>query len=224
MLPVAVNQSTTSKEKILKKVRQALIFKSKPKFANIDLDSNVYLQTDDISILETFARNFTESHGQFVICDNQFDFIDKLLTLQDRRKFKNLYCREEELQNMLKDTGLSFSTPKDDIEKIQVSLTGCEAIIARTGSVVISSSRNSHQYSIAAPVHIVLAYASQVVMEIKHALQLIKNKYGRNLPGMISISTGPSSTSDIEKTVVWGAHGPVELFVFLIDDIRQQDH
>ena len=224
MLPVAVNQSTTSKEKILKKVRQALIFKSKPKFANIDLESNVYSQSDDISILETFARNFTEAHGQFVICDNQFDFIDKLLTLQDRRKFKNLYCREEELQKILKDTGISFSTPNNAIEKIQVSLTGCEAIIARTGSVVISSSRNSHQYSIAAPVHIVLAYASQVVMEIKHALQLIKNKYGRNLPGMISISTGPSSTSDIEKTVVWGAHGPVELFVFLIDDIRQHDH
>ena len=36
---------------------------------------------------------------------------------------------------------------------------------------------------------------------------------------MISTITGPSRTSDIEKTLVQGAHGPKEVFVFLIDDI-----
>jgi L-lactate dehydrogenase complex protein LldG len=35
---------------------------------------------------------------------------------------------------------------------------------------------------------------------------------------MISIISGPSRTADIEKTLVMGAHGPRELYVFLIDD------
>jgi len=35
---------------------------------------------------------------------------------------------------------------------------------------------------------------------------------------MISNITGPSRTADIEKTLVLGAHGPKELFVFLVDD------
>ena len=35
---------------------------------------------------------------------------------------------------------------------------------------------------------------------------------------MISNVTGPSRTADIEKTLVLGAHGPKELFVFLLDD------
>jgi L-lactate dehydrogenase complex protein LldG len=30
--------------------------------------------------------------------------------------------------------------------------------------------------------------------------------------------TGPSRTADIEKTLVMGAHGPKELYVFLIED------
>lgn len=219
---MAVEQTTTSKEKILKKVRQALIFKSKPKFANIDLDSNIYAVPNDNSILETFARSFTQINGQFVICDNKFDFIDKFLTLFERRKLKNLYCREEELQTLLKDSGITFFASTDQIEKAAATLTSCECIVARTGSVLISSSKNSHQYTIYPPTHIVVAYASQVVMELKDGFQTLKNKYGKNLPGMLSFITGPSRTSDIEKTLVIGAHGPKEVFVFLIDDLKKE--
>jgi L-lactate dehydrogenase complex protein LldG len=39
---------------------------------------------------------------------------------------------------------------------------------------------------------------------------------------MISLITGPSRTADIEKTLVLGAHGPRELYVFLIDDQNAQ--
>jgi L-lactate dehydrogenase complex protein LldG len=35
---------------------------------------------------------------------------------------------------------------------------------------------------------------------------------------MINLATGPSRTADIEKTLVLGAHGPKEVYVFLIDD------
>jgi L-lactate dehydrogenase complex protein LldG len=216
---VAVNQTTTPKEKILKKIRQALINKSKPKFSNIDLDSNVYDKPNDTSILETFARNFTESNGQFVICDNKFDFIDKFLTLKERWTLKQVYCRESELQAQLTDSGIDFFNIQNDIHKAQATITSCEALIARTGSVLVSSSLNSHQYTITAPIHIVVASASQLVMEIKDAFILIRNKYGRNIPGMLSVITGPSCTADIEKTVVYGAHGPQHIFVFLIDDL-----
>jgi len=42
-------------------------------------------------------------------------------------------------------------------------------------------------------------------------------KYNGNMPSMISIATGPSRTADIEKTLVLGAHGPKEVYVFFID-------
>jgi L-lactate dehydrogenase complex protein LldG len=66
-------------------------------------------------------------------------------------------------------------------------------------------------------VHIVLAYTSQLVLDLKDGFKLIKEKYATRLPSMITTVTGPSRTADIEKTLVLGAHGPKELFVFLLD-------
>jgi L-lactate dehydrogenase complex protein LldG len=34
---------------------------------------------------------------------------------------------------------------------------------------------------------------------------------------MWSLISGPSRTADIEKTLVQGAHGPKELFLFLVE-------
>lgn len=215
-------EQTTSKEKILKKVRAALIFKSKSKYANIDLESNVYEQPPvGESILETFARNFTETQGQFVVCDNKFDCVDKLLTLIERKKLKYIYCLENQLQEMLADSGIAYLHQKEQLPKAMVGITTCETLVARTGSVLISSAKNSRVLTVYPPTHIVIAYASQVVMEIKDSLQILKNRYGRNMPSMISFITGPSRTSDIERKLVTGAHGPKELFVFLINDLKQ---
>jgi L-lactate dehydrogenase complex protein LldG len=218
-----VQENTTSKEKILKKVRQALIFKQKARFANIDLDSNLYTQPpQEELVIETFAKNLIDLKGQFVFCTNRFDCIDKLITLLDQRKWRHLFCWEEELQFLLKDSGISFVEKSGVIEKVQASITSCEALIARTGSVLVSSKKNSRELTIYPPVHIVIANSSQLVMEIKDGLQILKNRYGKNIPSMVSFISGPSRTSDIEKTLVIGAHGPKELFVFLIDDTKHE--
>jgi len=60
-----------------------------------------------------------------------------------------------------------------------------------------------------------------LVMETKDGMQLVKNRYGKNLPSMLSFITGPSRTADIENTLVIGAHGPTEVFVFIVDDLSR---
>ena len=67
-------------------------------------------------------------------------------------------------------------------------------------------------------IHLIVGYTSQLVPDLKQAFQQIRNKYDEEFPSMISLITGPSRTADIEKTLVMGAHGPKELYVFLIDD------
>ncbi|MES2380507.1 MAG: lactate utilization protein [Bacteroidota bacterium] len=217
-----MEQQVTPKEKILKKVRQALTFKGKNQYANIDLDSNVYVQpSSDSNVVEVFARQLTEASGQFIYCSNQFDFLDKLITLLDQRKWKHFFCWEHQLQDMLKDTGINFSHRKEFLDKVQGAITSCEALIARTGTILVSSSANSRALTIWPPVHIVMAKKSQVVMEMKDGFQLVKNRYGKNIPSMLSFITGPSRTADIESTLVIGAHGPTEIFVFVVDDERK---
>ena len=71
--------------------------------------------------------------------------------------------------------------------------------------------------------YVVVAYTSQLVNSIKDGLKLIRDKYQSKIPSVISTISGPSRTADIEKTLIQGAHGPKEMFVFLIDDIPLTD-
>lgn len=215
----------TSKEKILKKVRQALNFKSKSSFQNIDLESNVFTRPEGETLAEAFVKKFSAVSGQFVYCDNQFDCVDKLLDLIEQRKWKYLFSWEDEIQQLLTDSGIAFYDKRELLEKIQVSVTGCETLLASSGSILVSSSKNSRVLTIWPPVHIVIAKRSQIVLDIKESFQYLKNRYGRNMPSMLTYITGPSRTSDLPSrdyegvpVEVIGAHGPIELILFLIDD------
>ncbi len=187
----------TSKEKILKKVRQALNYKSKSNFQNIDLESNVFTRPEGETLAEAFVKKFSAAAGQFVYCDNQFDCVDKLLDLIEQRKWKYLFSWEEEIQNLLTDSGINYYDKKENLEKIQASVTGCESLLAISGSILVSSSKNSRVLTIWPPVHVVIAKRSQLVLDIKESFQQLKNRYGRNMPSLLTFITGPSRTADL---------------------------
>lgn len=224
-----MEQQITSKEKILKKVRQALNYKSKSSFQNIDLESNIFVRPEGETLSEMFVKKFISVQGQFVYCDNTFDCVDKLLDLIELRKWKFIFCWEEETQTLLDESGIDYYDKKEHLDKIQASITGCESLLASSGSLLISSAKNSRTLTIWPPVHVVIARRSQLVLDMKEAMQTMRNRYGRNMPSMISFITGPSRTQDLPtldatdmpQTVI-GAHGPIELILFLIDD-RKQD-
>jgi L-lactate dehydrogenase complex protein LldG len=87
--------------------------------------------------------------------------------------------------------------------------------------MVLSSTANNRVPSVYAPIHICIAYASQLVYDVKDAIQAVSVKHRGNLPSLISFATGPSRTADIEKTLVVGVHGPKEVYCFLVDDLGQ---
>jgi L-lactate dehydrogenase complex protein LldG len=99
-----------------------------------------------------------------------------------------------------------------------VSFTRCEALLARTGTVLVSSRLSGGRTStVASQVHAVIAFTDELVPDIKEGFQLLKTKYKGQLPSMFSLLSGPSRTADIEKTLVTPAHGPKAIYVFLLD-------
>ncbi|OYW17505.1 MAG: hypothetical protein B7Z54_08010 [Sphingobacteriales bacterium 12-47-4] len=99
-----------------------------------------------------------------------------------------------------------------------VSITSCESLVARTGTIVMSSNTESGRTSsVFSPIHICIAYTHQLVPDIKDVLIQLKNRYGQDPPSLFTFATGPSRTADIEKTLVVGVHGPGEVFLFLVD-------
>jgi L-lactate dehydrogenase complex protein LldG len=207
---------TTSKEKLLKKIRKALLEKRDNPYPNLE-DLPHY--PDNVEMPEVlFAEQFAAVSGQFVYCEDEVQFIENLLELAEERKWHKIYCWEPALQDILTKFDYPFFETDKDFEQADVGFTLCEALIARNGSILLSNANMAgRRLSIYPPVHIVLAYSSQMVVDLKDGFKRIKEKYGNNLPSMISNVTGPSRTADIEKTLVLGAHGPKELFVFLLD-------
>ena len=205
-----------SKENILKKIRKALSQSTPLPFPKSEGNESVFQPEQQEKEVE-FAEQFTKLQGRFVYCINQQELAFQLSSLVKKMDWQKVYCLENEL---LKATGpqLSDRIIKTDLANCDVSITGCECLVARTGTIVMSSAQPSgRSTSVYAPVHICIAYTNQLVYDVKDALQLVKNKYNNAIPSLITFATGPSRTADIEKTLVVGVHGPKEVYLFLVE-------
>ncbi len=215
-----MQDSTTSREKILKKIRKALIHKSPTEIGDVDKTSEIFTSSEEPLEIQ-FATNFSAVNGRFVFCENEAEFIESFDFIAKDNQWENIYCLEPKIKELLQKANIKFSDKEEDLLKTDIGLTICECLVARTGSVVVSSKQLSgRRVPFYSNFHIVVAYTSQLVANTNDSLKFIKEKYNNNLPSMISTITGPSKTADIEKTLVQGAHGPREMFVFLIDDIH----
>ena len=106
---------------------------------------------------------------------------------------------------------------KDALETCDAGITACEAAVAQTGSILVSSgSCGGRALSILPHVHVVIVAVDQVVATLGEALELVRTRHAGRLPSMLSFITGPSRTGDIERILVLGAHGPKELIVVLV--------
>ena len=104
-----------------------------------------------------------------------------------------------------------------DLEQCDAAITGCDALVAQTGSVLVTPlSAGGRALSVLPPHHIVIARRSQIVPDLASALQLARKLYAPNWPSFLSFITGPSRTGDIERILVLGAHGPKKLTIFLL--------
>ncbi len=209
---------SASKENILKKIRQALSESTPLPFPQAEGAGNTIFQPATQEPEVEFAQHFTGLGGKFVYCINHQELASYLNNLVNQQKWTKVFCNEPELKALLqKNLFDNFcSSPLGDCD---AAITTCEFLVARTGSMVLSAGNDSGRtVSVYAPIHICIAYTSQLVFDVKDALQAMKEKYGNKLPSFISFATGPSRTADIEKTLVVGVHGPKEVYCFLVDE------
>lgn len=164
-----------------------------------------------------FAEQFTKLTGKFIFCLSWQELALQLQAVIAHNNWQHIYNQETQLVKTLSAQGFE-SAPYDSVATCDAAITTCEALIARTGSIVMSAAGPSgRSISVYAPVHICIARTNQLVYDVKDGIQLVKDKYGADFPSLVTFATGPSRTADIEKTLVVGVHGPKEVYVFLVD-------
>jgi L-lactate dehydrogenase complex protein LldG len=173
--------------------------------------------------LELFRKNTAELKAQFELVDTPQALADRLVVLRDSEVWKKVGVHHGELTGRVVEVlGLPVCcTDTDykvaDLESCDVGITECDALVAQTGSVLITSrSAGGRALSVLPPHHVVLARREQLIADLPEAFSLLKRKYAPNYPSFISFITGPSRTGDIERILVLGAHGPKKLTILCV--------
>lgn len=200
---------SSARENILSKIKKALANPVPLPFPLAENDNNIFHPAaDELAIV--FAEAFSTLQGKFVFCLDEKEMITQVQQLIAAKEWTKIYCNETKWNDAFSNTIA--------LESCDASVTGCEYLVARTGTIVLSAAQESGRtVSVYAPVHICIGYTDQLVYDVKDALQAIKEKYGNNIPSFITFASGPSRTADIEKTLVTGVHGPKEVYLFLIE-------
>lgn len=204
----------SSKEIILEKIRAGKLLHRPSSIKEPDWNEEVFPVPDNL--LETFVNELTQISGRVTLVESDDDFIAKLSSEFSAKGWQSIYCLDKQLTSLVAPSNVVIENSADKFLDMEVGMTQCERLVARSGTVVISSHGDSgRRMNVYPPIHIIYAKASQLVPFLKDAIAGLEAKYGDDYPSLISFVTGASRTADIEKTLVMGAHGPKELLVFV---------
>lgn len=128
-------------------------------------------------------------------------------------------------QNELSALGIDCPSYAEPIENwketmfhdIPASFTAARGAIAETGTLILWPDADEPRLmSLVPPVHIVLLDAANIYNTLYETMQQEGWKDG--LPTNSLLISGPSKTADIQQTLAYGAHGPKELVVLMIEE------
>jgi L-lactate dehydrogenase complex protein LldG len=119
------------------------------------------------------------------------------------------------LEDALNGEGISTAAPTDG--RVRVGITGVDAALAATGSLVLSSGDGKPRSTSLLPdLHIAVMTPAQIVPDIETWLARCDREDFR-APANYVLITGPSKTADIAQELIKGAHGPREVHILLVE-------
>ena len=169
-----------------------------------------------------FAKNSEDLKTEFHVLGSAAELPARLAAFGAENGWKRVATHRGEMTDATVPA-LKLSTLQTDggysvaeMEQCDAGISECDALVAQTGSVLITGrSAGGRALSVLPPHHVVLVRRTQMVPDIPAAYALLRQRYAANWPSFMSFITGPSRTGDIERILVLGAHGPKRLTVFL---------
>ena len=101
-------------------------------------------------------------------------------------------------------------------DAIDAGFTVARSGLASTGTLIVAPDAGSPRtMSLVPPLHIALVYAHSLHADLHAAMRA--EHWQAGMPTNLVMISGPSKTSDIQQTLAYGAHGPRELWVVIVE-------
>ena len=103
---------------------------------------------------------------------------------------------------------------------VRVGITGADAALAATGSLVLQSGRGKPRLpSLLPPVHLAVVRSTQIVPDFE---SWVADQRRAGIPAFrknasVMVVSGPSRTADIAMEPILGMHGPGEVHIMVVD-------
>ena len=167
--------------------------------------------------VERFSRELTALSGLFTLCQPG-QLADQILKHLHELEITSILAWDDNrlpdgLIENLRSNGINVSTELD--ADVKAGLSGADAAIAETGSLVISLEEGKPQFvSLLPDYHFAVINSGDITDTIYQVISSNKIKQA----SMTTIVSGPSRTADIEMTLTIGVHGPRQVHVFCLQD------
>ena len=103
-----------------------------------------------------------------------------------------------------------------------IGVTSADFCMAETASLVMRTRPGqARSVSLVPSIHIAVIHLDQIIADLKELYALIQwesEASGGGLTNCMTFISGPSKTADVEATMVHGAHGPREVYVYVMTD------
>lgn len=211
-------QEITPKERILKRIRQALTAAPVTVERAIDLDSSVFVPAG-ATLDVVFAENFVHRGGRFVYCENMDEALQALRFLTEENHWNGqIFCRNESVESILQWAGIAYGRESLDGVLKKVGMCACRCLIANDGSILFDSTDSGRRIFAQAEAIVFIASVEQILPDLR---TFWKSQSDTSLPSMTSLWTGRSHFVDVDGTPLQG-FGPKEVFLLLIDNLEKQ--
>ncbi|HRO45751.1 LUD domain-containing protein [Agriterribacter sp.] len=208
-------EDSTARTNILSKISQALSNPTSVPYPGADI-AEPFIRPGQESLIELFERKFTGLLGKFFLFGTPAELSNKLRELIIENRWTHICCKDSALNRLLGDANGPFIR-SGTLQNVDAAITDCMHLVASTGTILLGSDQSSGRaLPVYAPVHIVIAFARQLVFDLRESIESVMLNGAGHLPSSLVFASGPSRTGDIEKTLVVGVHGPGEVYVLML--------
>lgn len=174
-------------------------------------------------LVENFKKNAGLVSAVIGHINSDTDAIDYVSNLISRKKLSNPTIAAPEfsdsfyleLEDKIRDVSLIKNNLSAHNSGIDISLTGAEFGIAETGTLVVKSKNiNRRLATMICDIHVCCILESNIVESLDNVIDELNQTLAQS-SGYLAFITGASRTADIERVLVVGVHGPLELHILI---------